>query len=268
LASEFDVFEPDFDLDYLIGMSLGEHPSLAAARAEESARRAAARQVSTSQYLPSIRLNGRLGGQAQQALNEDFILQQTQGSAASRASTCERNNAIHNGISGGLPGYTTQNCAALAYSDADGAAALAANNVFPFDFSSSPAQVGITVSLPIFTGFNRERQVSQANNAAQDAEYQRRSEELRLRTQVTNAYDNLATAYEVVQAESRNRALAEEQLQLQQRRYALGAVDLLVLMDAQTALSAAEQSYLNAVYDFHYNLIALEAAVGQPLRPR
>jgi hypothetical protein len=25
---------------------------------------------------------------------------------------------------------------------------------------------------------------------------------------------------------------------------------------------------LNAVYDFHYNLIALEAAVGQPLRPR
>jgi outer membrane protein len=268
LASEFDVFEPDFDLDDLLGMSLGEHPSLAAARAEESARRAAARQVSTSQYLPSIRLNGRLGGQAQQALNEDFILQQTQGSAASRASTCERNNAIHNGISGGLPGYTTQNCAALAYSDADGAAALAANNVFPFDFSSSPAQVGITVSLPIFTGFNRERQVSQANNAAQDAEYQRRSEELRLRTQVTNAYDNLATAYEVVQAESRNRALAEEQLQLQQRRYALGAVDLLVLMDAQTALSAAEQSYLNAVYDFHYNLIALEAAVGQPLRPR
>jgi outer membrane protein TolC len=39
-------------------------------------------------------------------------------------------------------------------------------------------------------------------------------------------------------------------------------------MDAQTTLSTAEQAYLTAVYDFHYNLIALEAAVGQPLRPR
>jgi outer membrane protein TolC len=85
---------------------------------------------------------------------------------------------------------------------------------------------------------------------------------------VSGAYDNLVSAYLVVQAEERNRALSEEQLQLQQRRYALGAADLLLLMDAQTGLSTAEQSYLNAVYDFHYNLIALEAAVGQPLRPR
>ncbi len=85
---------------------------------------------------------------------------------------------------------------------------------------------------------------------------------------VTNAYDNLVSAYQVVQAETRNRTLAEEQLQLQQRRYALGASDLLLLMDAQTTLTTADQAYLNSVYDFHYNLIALEAAVGQPLRTR
>jgi outer membrane protein TolC len=39
-------------------------------------------------------------------------------------------------------------------------------------------------------------------------------------------------------------------------------------MDAQTTLETAEQAHLNAVYDFHYNLIALEAAVGRPLRSR
>jgi outer membrane protein TolC len=48
----------------------------------------------------------------------------------------------------------------------------------------------------------------------------------------------------------------------------LGAADLLFLMDAQTTMSTAEQAYLNAVYDFHYNLIALEAAVGRTLRSR
>ncbi|MGD8287720.1 MAG: TolC family protein, partial [Gemmatimonadota bacterium] len=85
--------------------------------------------------------------------------------------------------------------------------------------------------------------------------------------QVTNAYDNLESAYLVVQAESRNRELAQNRLDLEQRRYALGASDLLQLLDAETSLSTAEQSYLNAVYDFHYNLIALEAAVGEPLRP-
>ena len=69
-------------------------------------------------------------------------------------------------------------------------------------------------------------------------------------------------------AEERNRALSEEQLQLQQRRYALGAAGMLELMDAQTTLTTSDQLYLNALYDFHYSLIALEAAVGQPLRSR
>jgi outer membrane protein TolC len=103
---------------------------------------------------------------------------------------------------------------------------------------------------------------------AEDAEHSRRAEELRLRTMVTNTYDNLISAYRVIQVESRNRTLSEEQLSLQQRRYALGASDMLVLMDAQTTMTTADQAYLNAVYDFHFNLIALEAAVGQPVRSR
>ena len=96
---------------------------------------------------------------------------------------------------------------------------------------------------------------------------ERRAEELRIRTEVTNAFDNVESAYLVVQAEQRNRELATTRRDLEQRRYALGASDILLLLDAQTSLSVAEQSYLSAVYDFHFNLIALEAAVGQPLRP-
>jgi len=268
LSSEFEVFEPAFDADSLMSLALAEHPSLSAARARESASRAQARQMATSQYLPSLQLNASFSGQAQEALNRDYVLQQLEDGAAGAMRTCERNNAIHNGISGGLPGYTLQNCTAFTLTDADRAAALSANNAFPFDFTRNPASVSAQISLPIFTGFTRERQVSEARNRAEDAEYGRRTEELRLRTGVMGAYDNLIAAYRVVQAEARNRTLSEDQLQAEQRRYALGASSLLQLMDAQTSLSSAEQSYLNAVYDFHYNLIALEAAVGQPLRPR
>jgi outer membrane protein len=267
LSSEFEIFEPTFDVDALIATALSSHPSLGATRARESATRAAARQMATSQYLPSLSVNASLSGQAQEALNRNYVLQQLEDGAAGAMRTCERNNAIHNGISGGLPGYTVQNCAAFALTDADRAAALAANNAFPFDFTRNPAQVSARISLPIFTGFSRERQVSEANNRAEDAEHDRRAEELRLRTAVRFAYDNLVSAHRVVQAQERNRSLAEEQLQAEQRRYALGASSLLLLLDAQTTLSTAEQAHLNAVYDFHNNLIALEAASGQPLRP-
>jgi outer membrane protein TolC len=267
LSSEFEIFEPAYDVDALIETALSGHPSLRASLARESATRATARQLSTSQYLPSLSVNATLSGQAQEAVNRDYVLQQLEDGAASAMRNCERNNAIHNGIAGGLPGYTLQDCSGFALDAADRQAALAANDVFPFDFNKNPARVTAQISLPIFTGFSRERQVSAANNAAEDAEHDRRAEELRLRTAVRYAYDNLVSAHRVVQREERNRALSEEQLQAEQRRYALGASSLLVLLDAQQRLSEAEQAYLNAVYDFHYNLIALEAAVGQPLRP-
>ena len=36
--------------------------------------------------------------------------------------------------------------------------------------------------------------------------------------------------------------------------------------DAQTAVQRAEGDYVNAVYDYHKAVAALEAAVGRPLR--
>lgn len=268
LSSEFDVFEPAYDLDDLLVYSLEQHPSLRSFRAQESATRAQARQASTSQYLPSINLNASLRGQAQEALNEEYIVGQASDFAGSQVSNCEFQNTLNNGLVGGLPGYTNRDCSQFAFSDQARLNALAQNSVFPFNFTTIPMTLSMSVSLPVFTGFTRERQVSQANNFAEDAEHARRAEELRLRTMVTNAYDNLVSQYRVVQAEERNRTLAEEQLLLQQRRYALGAVDLLLLMDAQTTMTTADQAYLNAVYEFHYSLIVLQAAVGRPLDAR
>lgn len=268
LLSEFEVFEPSYDLDELLRVSTEEHPSLRSFRAQESSTRAAARQASTSQYLPSLRLSASLSGQAQQALNEDYVLNQAQSRADSRMSNCEFNHILNNGLVGGLPGFTNPDCSQFVLDDVSRADALGANRAFPFNFTSNPMRASLTVSLPIFTGFTRERQISQANNMAEDAEHNRRAEELRLRTMVTNAYDNLVSQYQVVQAEARNRTLSEEQLLLQQRRYALGAADLLFLMDAQTTMTTADQAYLNAVYEFHYSLIVLEAAVGRSLGSR
>jgi len=268
LLSEFEVFEPDFDLPEMLVWSMDEHPSLQSFRAQESATRAAARQASTGQYLPSINLSAQMSGQANQALNQDYVVNQAENRANGQVGNCEFQNTLNNGLNGGLPGWTNTDCSAFALDDAGRAAAIAGNQAFPFSFNTIPMRASIQISLPIFTGFSRERQVSQANNIAEDAGHSRRAEELRLQTMVTNAYDNLVSSYRVVQAESRNKTLSEEQLLLQQRRYALGAADLLLLMDAQTTLSTSDQAYLDAVYEFHYSLIVLEAAVGRPLGAR
>ena len=63
-----------------------------------------------------------------------------------------------------------------------------------------------------------------------------------------------------------NRAAARDQLRLAQDRYRLGAGTSLEVSDAQNAVQQAEGDYVNAVYDYHKAIAALEAAVGRPLR--
>ena len=45
-----------------------------------------------------------------------------------------------------------------------------------------------------------------------------------------------------------------------------GAGTALEVSDAQNAVQQAEGDYVNAVYDYHKAIAALEAAVGRPLR--
>ncbi len=264
LSSAFPVFQPGWDRGELMALAMGAHPSLRAYEAQERAAGATAKQAA-SQYFPSFSVTGRMQGAAQEATNRAYVLGQAQDYMASQRSNCEFSNALIRGVPG--LGGEIRDCNQFVFTDQHRADALAGNNVFPFNFTKLPVSLTLQVSIPIFTGFSRQRQVSEAFNQAEDAKHNRRAEELRLRTAVTQAFDNLTAAYEVVRLEERNRSLAEEQLQMQQRRYALGAAALLELLDAQTSLTTADQAYLNAVYDFHWNLIRLEAAVGRTLRP-
>jgi outer membrane protein len=143
---------------------------------------------------------------------------------------------------------------------------LAANSRFPFNFTTRPLSMGVTLSMPVFNGFNREAQVQTASAAAEDARHQRREEELGRRATVATAFVALQTAYRSVAIEERNAAAAAEYLELARERYRLGAGSILELAQAQATKARADQAHLTSLYSFHENLAALEAAVGQPLR--
>jgi outer membrane protein len=163
---------------------------------------------------------------------------------------------------------TPSNCGSPTLSDADRAQILSAGEVSPFGgpFTKNPFSVSMSVSIPVFNSFGRERQIAQAEASLKDAEHQRRAEELRLSTSVGESLDGLQVAYRVVAIEERNREVAAERLSLASQRYAIGAASILELMDAETSMSTAESGYLNAVYQFHQALVALEASTGLSLR--
>jgi outer membrane protein len=143
---------------------------------------------------------------------------------------------------------------------------LAGNDVFPFDFTREPRSASLTLSLPLFNGFQRERQLETARVTERDAELRLRADELRLRTEVATAHANLETSRQSVALEERNRELAGEQLELARERYRVGVTNFIELQDAETIKARADRAYLAALYNFHEALAALEAAVGRNLR--
>src|SRR5690606_41773245 len=115
-------------------------------------------------------------------------------------------------------------------------------------------------------GGPRGRRLREARSAADDARDQRGAEELERRTAVAEAYVALVTSYRTVAIEERNVSAAAEQLELARERYRLGAGDIVELAQAQATKAEADNAHLSAIYTFHENYAALEAAVGEPLR--
>ncbi|MGH7502124.1 MAG: TolC family protein [Longimicrobiales bacterium] len=264
LTSQFEVFEPTWTLEDLTAMSISSHPGLIAARRTESAASAAAK-ASWSQYLPTLNLGANIwSGYSRKVGDSNFLINQAKNSAQNQIENCEFWNTIAAGLSTTLPDFP-EDCSQYAYSPVTEAAILEGNSLYPFNYTTSPAYFFVSISLPIFDGFTRERSLQQARAAADDAMHLRRAEELTRRTEVATNLLALRTAYRTVELESKNSETAGLALELARERYRLGAGSILELTQAQEDKARADQSHLAAVYTFHESLAALQAAVGTTL---
>jgi outer membrane protein len=264
LTSDFPVEPISWTQESLVEMALAAHPQLRAARATEEASVSGVRIARTA-YLPTIDIGAGWSGYTRQAANSDFLVQQARNAAANQQQQCVLLNQISAGLSQPLPN-TPADCSLFAFTPQDESRVRSSNNMFPFNFTREPVGMQLRVSLPIFQGLTRERNIEAAKVAAQDARYRVRGEELRLRTEVATAFLDARTAERAVALEERNRQLADEQLRLARERYRLGASSFLDLQEAETAKARADREHLNAIYAYHEALAGLEAAVGRPLR--
>ena len=267
LTTELPVFEPGSTRESLVAMAVARHPALRALDATARAERAAARTARSS-YLPTVTASAGWSGFTRQVGSDAFLLAQKTERLEDALDGCQAFNDLSARLA---DPYAPSDCSRYVLTDqrVDSlrSAVVAGNRAFPFDFQQQPLTVSLGVSLPVFTGFSRQRQVAEASARAEDAEHLLRGERLRLEADVAAAYLRLRTAYEAVQIEETNRAVAGEQLEQARERYRVGLDSFVQLTEAETLKTEADQAYLAAVYTFHEALADLESAVGQPLRP-
>jgi outer membrane protein len=95
--------------------------------------------------------------------------------------------------------------------------------------------------------------------------YQLRQRQQAITLEVRNAVNQLEQAKLSVAAAKLARDLAQKNLQAEQRKYELGAQTIFFVLDAQTQLSAAEQSLVQAQISYQRALVAMDRATGQLL---
>lgn len=260
LTDTFAVQAPHWQLQELLTLAEAQNPSLAALRARERAAAWGSR-AATSSYGPSVSVSAGWSGFTQQFTNVDPLILSGQAAAAAQQGACLSNDSMR--VGAGLPAL---GCSQYVWGAANEQALRDRNSVFPFQFTRQPFQARLSITLPIFTNFSRELQVSEARAQHQDIEESVRARGLAVQTEVSQGYLTLQTAYAAVAIQDTNRSAASEQLQLATERYRVGSGTFFELLDAQVAALRAEYDYVNAVYDYHKTLAALEASVGRSLR--
>lgn len=268
MSDTFPIVAPSWELSQLLGDADQGNPDLVALRAQGAAARANESAVKST-WLPTLSLSAGWSGFTQQfTTTEPLVATAIDGAhnqAAAQRLECEFiNQALLN------PGLSPLPCGSLAVTPDDEAAIRAQiqgeNRAFPFDFTNSPFSASVAISLPIFTQFSRPLQVAEASARADDAREAVRARQLQVRTDVSQAYYGLLTAYETIRIQESNRTAAAEQLRLATERYRVGAGTFFELLDAEVTAQRAEADFINAVYSYHRAIATLEAAVGYPLR--
>jgi outer membrane protein len=261
-TTNFDLSEPTWDLEALTAMALGGNPALQQRRSSTVAAEVGVSSA-WSAYMPTLSINTGWSGFTRQASNTDFQIARAQSGVAGAIGQCVRNNDLYSRLANPLP---PMDCGSLAFTDAQADAINSANDQFPFDFVGSPARFSVGLSIPIFQGLSRQRNLEAARLQRDDFQQQVREQELAIQADLAIGLENIRTLYQSALLEERNRTLAEQQTDLARERYRLGAITFVELVDAQTLFAQADADRTVAIFLYHDSVTNLEALVGASLR--
>lgn len=113
-----------------------------------------------------------------------------------------------------------------------------------------PISVGLSLSIPIFSGFKNTNKVKQVRNQIRQLEIQREYVAKSTDVQVRTAINNLLTAREKMFANEKTVAQAQKAYDISNTRYKAGAGTILELNSSELSLTQAKLNYSQAIYDY------------------
>ena len=261
-TTPFTLSEPLWDREELYQLGLDSNPNLRSLRANRSSSSYGV-TMAKSAYFPSLSLRASTSGFTRQASSSALNIQQAELQAQGSIQNCLFTNDLYSRIANPLP---PADCSQLAFTDADAQAIEGQNSGFPFGFTTQPATVGLSISLPIFQGLSRQHQISEAQVRVEDLDLNLREQELALRADIATTLATVETAYRAALIEEQNQTLVDEQLRLATERFAVGLADFLEVTEAETSKVEADRLQIVAIFAYHESLANLEAVVGTSFR--
>lgn len=142
-------------------------------------------------------------------------------------------------------------------------ASLSNGNMFKnIDFQPY-SNVGIAVSVPIFTGGSRYYGVKGAKVQLAEMQLQRENLERNLRMQVDLAIDNINLEVKQIDTSAEGVRQAVKAHEIMQKSFEIGAATYLDLRDSELAETSAKLVYLQAIYNYLISTSELDSLLGK-----
>jgi outer membrane protein len=131
-----------------------------------------------------------------------------------------------------------------------------------FETTSRDWIVGLSLTIPIFNGFQTTYQVQQALSTYYSIKEQERVERQQVALQVEQSYLTLFAAQDAIRSTEAGVKAAKENLDLHVGRYEVGYAPIVEVTDAQTTYTTAQTNYVNALIAQKLAMVQLVNAMG------
>ena len=141
----------------------------------------------------------------------------------------------------------------------------AMNNDFKFkDYMWNPySMIGVSLSIPIFSGGNKFYKIKQTRNSIEQLNLQKEDTRRKLQLAIKQYIDNMNTCIKRFDASQKGVEQAERGYMISQKRYDTGAGTLLEMNDSELALTQSKLNFNQAIYDYMVAKTDLEKIIGQ-----
>lgn len=126
----------------------------------------------------------------------------------------------------------------------------------------------LSLSWPVFNGFQRSQQIGQANAQRRRADENLRQAALQLEQEIRAAVIDVQNRYDALETQRRSTELSRTRVSLAREQYLSAAISFTNLQQIIESASGQERALVDAEYNYAVAVVNLEARVGEPVRPQ